>query len=268
MPWKTSTGVTRNKAGEPISHHLRKMPRAEAEKIAMQYLDLYGTHGEGRVQQLLVLPRQPAEQQGRVPALLRRERFFLRLLELVHILMRQPRLALQPLRMTYKPDERNVPGAIVEVVGPEGPLGTWLVSPQLNVAQGFDYQGRKWQLSFRSQRTYKPFSVTLLKFSHDKYPGTEIPRNFSSRVRVKSDDGRDDREVLIFMNNPLRYGGLTFYQAGFDNNDRTTILQVVRNPGWLLPYIACIMMGLGLCLQFGFSLRDFIRRRSSQPAGA
>lgn len=179
-----------------------------------------------------------------------------------------PRLALQPLRMTYKPDERNVPGAIVEVVGPEGPLGTWLVSPQLNVAQGFDYQGRKWQLTLRSQRTYKPFSVTLLKFSHDKYPGTEIPRNFSSRVRVKSDDGRDDREVLIFMNNPLRYGGLTFYQAGFDNNDRTTILQVVRNPGWLLPYIACVMMGLGLCLQFGFSLRDFIRRRSVQPAAA
>lgn len=178
-----------------------------------------------------------------------------------------PRLALQPLRMTYKPDERNVPGALVEITGLEGPLGTWLVSPQLNVPQGFDYQGRKWQLSFRSQRTYKPFSVTLLKFSHDKYPGTEIPRNFSSRVRVKSDDGRDDREVLIFMNNPLRYGGLTFYQAGFDNNDRTTILQVVRNPGWLLPYIACVMMGLGLCIQFGIGLGGFIRRRST-PAPA
>jgi hypothetical protein len=85
---------------------------------------------------------------------------------------------------------------------------------------------------------------------------------------VKSDDGRDDREVLIFMNNPLRYGGLTFYQAGFDNNDRTTILQVVRNPGWLLPYIACVMMGLGLCIQFGFGLRGFISRRANQPAVA
>ena len=40
------------------------------------------------------------------------------------------------------------------------------------------------------------------------------------------------------MNNPLRHGGYTFYQSGFKNDDRTTILQVVRNPGWQLPYFA------------------------------
>jgi hypothetical protein len=80
---------------------------------------------------------------------------------------------------------------------------------------------------------------------------------------VKSDDGRDDREVLIYMNNPLRHGGFTFYQAGFEPNDKVTILQVVGNPGWLLPYIACIMMGLGLIIQFGQSLRGFIRKRSA-----
>ena len=68
------------------------------------------------------------------------------------------------------------------------------------------------------------------------------------------------------MNNPLRYGGQTFYQAGFENNDRVTILQVVRNPGWLLPYIACIMMGAGLVIQFGFTLAGFIRKRSTATA--
>ena len=55
--------------------------------------------------------------------------------------------------------------------------------------------------------------------------------------------------------------GLTFYQAGFDNNDRTTILQVVRNPSWLLPYIACILMGLGLTVQFGIHLFAFVSKR-------
>ena len=177
-------------------------------------------------------------------------------------------LVLTPLRLTYKPNERNVPGVFVELVSPEGNLGTWMASQMLAQPQTFTHAGKTWEIALRQKRVYKPFTLTLLKFSHDKYPGTEIPKNFSSRVRVKSDDGTEDREVLIFMNNPLRYGGLTFYQAGFDNNDTTTILQVVRNPGWLLPYIACIMMGLGLCIQFGLSLAGFIRKRFAAPVSA
>jgi len=175
--------------------------------------------------------------------------------------------AMIPLAITYKPDERNIPGAYVGITSPEGPLGIWLVSPLLGLPQTFQHAGKTWEIALRSQRHYKPFAVTLLKFSHDRYPGTEIPKNFSSRVRVRSDDGTEDRETLIFMNNPLRYGGYTFYQAGFDNNDTTTVLQVVRNPGWVLPYVACVMMGLGLIIQFGFSLTGFFRKRTAATSG-
>ena len=177
-------------------------------------------------------------------------------------------LALIPLPMTYKPNEQNIPGAYVEITSAEGPLGVWLVSPHLGMPQTFQYAGKTWEVALRSQRHYYPFALTLLKFSHDVYAGTDIPKNFSSRVRIQSDDGHDDREVLIFMNSPLRYGGQTFYQAGFDKNDTTTILQVVRNPSWTLPYIACVMMGLGLVIQFGFSLTGFFRKRSSAAAAA
>jgi len=173
------------------------------------------------------------------------------------------RVQVMPLALTYKPDERNLPAAFVEIVGPSGSVGTWVVSPAVGMPQTFSFEGHTWELVFRFKRTYHPFALTLLKFSHDKYPGTEIPKNFSSRVRVKGDDGRDDREVLIYMNNPLRHGGFTFYQAGFEPNDKVTILQVVGNPGWLLPYIACIMMGLGLVIQFGQSLRNFTRKRAA-----
>lgn len=176
------------------------------------------------------------------------------------------RVQVIPLALTYKQDERNLPAAFVEIVGPAGIVGTWVVSPVVGMPQTFTFEGRTWELTFRFKRSYKPFSLTLLKFSHDKYPGTEIPKNFSSRVRVKSDDGIDDHEVLIYMNNPLRHGGLTFYQAGFEKNDRVTILQVVRNPGWLLPYIACVMMGLGLLIQFSFHLVGFVRKRSAATA--
>ena len=174
-----------------------------------------------------------------------------------------PRVALIPLPLTYKADERNSPASDIELVGTEGSLGTWLVSPLLGMPQSLSYQGHTWELALRFKRYYRPFALTLLKFTHEKYAGTDIPKNFASRVRLKSDDGHEDREILIYMNNPLRYAGLTFYQASFDpSNDHNTILQVVRNPSWVLPYVSCILMALGLVIQFGMHLIGFIRKRS------
>jgi len=173
-----------------------------------------------------------------------------------------------PQAVTYRPNEDNVPAAIIELTGPQGALGTWLVSAELPVPQEFTQAGRSWRIALRLKRSYLPVSLTLLKFSHDRYAGTEIPKNFSSRLRLATPDGRDDREVLIYMNNPLRYGGRTFYQAGFQNNDRTTVLQVVRNPSWLLPYVACTLMTLGLTVQFCLHLFGFIRKRRAAAAAS
>jgi hypothetical protein len=177
------------------------------------------------------------------------------------------KIAVAPQPVTHRPDERNVPSAIVDIVTTEGTLGTYLVSTALVMDQEFTHAGRTWKLALRSERAYQPFTLTLLKFSHDRYAGTDIPKNFSSRLKLQTPDGRDDREVLIYMNNPLRYAGLTFYQAGFENNDKTTILQVVRNPSWVLPYVACGLMTLGLVAQFGLHLAGFVRRRrNASPA--
>ncbi len=171
-----------------------------------------------------------------------------------------------PIPTTSKEDERNLPAAFVELIGPDGSLGTWLVSPELPMPQRFTSAGHEWKLAMRFERRYLPFSLTLLKFSHDIFPGTNIDRNFSSRVRLNSPGGTADREVLIYMNNPLRTGGLTFYQKSFVpandvSEERTTVLQVVSNPSWRIPYIACGMMALGLVLQFGLHLSAFFGRR-------
>jgi hypothetical protein len=171
------------------------------------------------------------------------------------------RIIAAPQPVTYKPNEGNEPTAFIELIGADGSLGTYLVSTQIVVPQEFTYSGHTWKIILRTRRNYQPFSLTLLKFSHDRYAGTEIPKNFSSRLRLKTDDGRDERDVLIYMNNPLRYAGLTFYQAGFENNDRTTILQVVRNPSWILPYVACVLMTLGLLVQFCIHLVGFVAKR-------
>lgn len=167
-----------------------------------------------------------------------------------------------PMPITYRQDQSNLAAAVVELIGPQGSLGTWLLSAHPFVRpQAFEYDGRQFTLSLRFARNYKPFSLTLLELRHDVYPGTEIPKNFSSRIRLTTPDGHEDREVLIYMNNPLRYGGLTFYQYQMDSANGYSVLQVVRNPSWMLPYVSCVLMMLGLLIQFGISLFRFIAKR-------
>ncbi len=178
-----------------------------------------------------------------------------------------PKLIVVPEPVTYKQDEMNFPAAFIELIGPYGSLGTWAVSSQLPVSQVVAYAGRTWRIGLRLERAYKPFSITLKKTQQDVYPGTDIPKNFSSRIQITTPDGRVDREVLIYMNNPLRYAGLTFYQYQMDGEHNTSVLQVVRNPSWLMPYISCAMIALGLLVQFGLHLVGFInKRRAASPA--
>jgi hypothetical protein len=171
------------------------------------------------------------------------------------------------LPLTYKADEQNLPSAIIELLGPEGSLGTFLVSAQLDAAQGLSVGNKRYTLALRLTREYMPFSLTLLELRHELYPGSDIPRNFSSRVRLGSENGRDDREVLIFMNNPLRHGGLTFYQHQMNGAERFSALQVVRNPGWVFPYVSSLLLFGGMLLHFVINLVSYIRRRSLQAAG-
>lgn len=176
------------------------------------------------------------------------------------------RVQVVPLPLTYKPDENNLPAAFVEITGPAGSLGTWAVSPVVGMPQTFNFEGRTWEVVMRLKRHYLPFSITLHQVTHEKYPGTEIPKNFASRVQLKDTAAGEDREVVIFMNNPLRHGGLTFYQYQMNAAGKMSAFQVVKNPGWLLPYIACILMGIGLTWQFCLGLLGFVRKRTAANA--
>ncbi len=171
-------------------------------------------------------------------------------------------IAVEPVPRTTAQDERDVPAAAIEILPKDGgSLGTWLVSDALGAPQTFSCGGRTWMLAMRTARYYKPYSVTLQKFTHEKYAGTEIPKNFASKVTLIDPERNVNRDVLIYMNHPLRYRGETFYQAGFQQDDRATILQVVHNPSFLAPYVACIIVAAGLLWQFGFHLVGFARQK-------
>ncbi len=198
---------------------------------------------------------------------------------------------------TAKMEEKNVPTVLVELVGEGGSLGTWMASGwnsdevmlnalrrgwerqfgaqlagrvhgQFTEPQTVEAGGRKYTIVLRPERYYHPYSITLLKTTHEVYRGTDIPKNFQSRVRIENPVTKEDRETDIYMNNPLRYGGVTYYQyqMGRDEVDAargSSTLQVVRNPGWLTPYAGCVIVAAGLVFQFMLHLVGFINKRKA-----
>ncbi|MEI7533668.1 MAG: cytochrome c biogenesis protein ResB, partial [Verrucomicrobiae bacterium] len=191
-------------------------------------------------------------------------------------------------------DQRNVPTVLLEFSTLAGSLGAWVASDwigdaslveavrngymqmgagmaqkianQLVAPQAIEADGKKFTFTMRPARVRHPFSLTLLKASHTTYLGTDIPKDFRSRVRIDNTQTGEKREVEISMNHPLRYGGYTYYQYQMDagqaaqmaGRTATSVLSVVRNPGWLTPYIGCAMVGAGLLIQFLYHLAGFV----------
>jgi len=197
------------------------------------------------------------------------------------------------LHLTHKMDDKNVPTAIVELSGGGVTPGMWVVSgwggdetmvfglrryyteqlgPQmassiigrLTEPQSVDAGGRRFTFTLRPARAYEPYSLTLLKATHAVYPGTKTPKDYRSRVRINNPARGEDREVEIYMNNPLRYAGLTFFQhqMSFPGETPSSTLQVVRNPGWITPYAGCIIVASGLIIQFMIHLVGFLSKRA------
>jgi hypothetical protein len=163
--------------------------------------------------------------------------------------------------------EIDVPAAYVELKPKDGSsssLGTYLVSAYLpDSTQTVTAGDKSYQVLLRFAREYRPFSLKLLEFRFDRYQGTGIAKNYSSKVVLDDPEkGVKDREVLIRMNEPLRYRGEAFFQADFNHQtEKGTILQVVRNPGWLMPYISCGLVAVGMIVHFILHLVGFLQRR-------
>ena len=86
----------------------------------------------------------------------------------------------------------DMPSAIIEVVTNGGSLGTFLASGWMDQPQPFTFNHRTYQMLLRLERYYLPFSLHLIEFRHDKYPGTDIPKKFLQPCPVaKPGDGED-----------------------------------------------------------------------------
>lgn len=179
---------------------------------------------------------------------------------------REQALLAVPQPFDYAHNAQNYKTAVVELFDTAGggeSLGTWLLSDLFRPdfpaevpipAQSFTHADRSFALQLRHRRHYLPADLQLVDFTHDRYPGTQVPYNFASAVLLHEDGRAEPRPALIYMNHPLRYAGLTFYQASFADQDTRSMLQVVENPARWVPYIACGLVTLGLLWQFTLGL--------------
>ncbi len=151
--------------------------------------------------------------------------------------------------------------------GTQEPIGTYLVDIEL-LPQAVEVGDKKYDIALRFKRSYKPYSIRLDDVRADNYIGTQTAKNYSSDVHVADASRNVDRDVKIWMNNPLRFAGETFYQSGYNvdgQGNEITTLQVVSNTGWMIPYVACMLVGTGMLAQFGGTLTRFLHRLDNPP---
>ncbi len=121
--------------------------------------------------------------------------------------------------------------------------------------------GRKVNVQLRLKHYPLDFSLKLTQFIKTVHPGTDIPSSFESYADL-TDQGAT-RPVKIWMNNPLRTKGYTFFQASYAQPAgaaQKSTFAVVTNPGRVMPYISSLVVFGGLLMHFLIKLVPFIRR--------
>jgi cytochrome c-type biogenesis protein CcsB len=95
-------------------------------------------------------------------------------------------------------------------------------------------------------KIYKaPFSLKLVDFKMEKYPGSNSPAAYSSDIMIM--DGHTERPYKIFMNHVLDEEGYRFFQSSFDQDELGTVLSVNHDYwGTNITYLGYILLFTGL----------------------
>lgn len=163
-----------------------------------------------------------------------------------------------PIKPNIDPSQNN-PGLLYIIKKDTPPNDTLILSSLLRAKHKIISQ-ETFLFELRPKRTYVPFTLELIDVTRVLHPGTNIPKSFSSIVNLF--DKTIKRRAIIEMNAPLRYRGYTFYQANYIQTiqGETTGLAVVKNYGRLFPYIATIIMCIGLLFHLFLKLPKLFKK--------
>jgi hypothetical protein len=116
--------------------------------------------------------------------------------------------------------------------------------------------GKRRQLMLVKESLLLPFEFVLTQFKMDKDPGTNSPASYESFVRLFTEDGPQEHHV--YMNNPMKYEGFTFYQASYSQDSQgnySSTLSANVDPGRAIKYLGSLMLVLGAIAHYFLNYR-------------
>lgn len=112
-------------------------------------------------------------------------------------------------------------------------------------------------VSIKKETLKLPFELVLSRFKMDKDPGTNQPASYESFVTLFT--GKGPEQAHIYMNNPLKFSGFTFYQASYwqdpESGEYGSSLSVNVDQGRPLKYLGSLFLVFGSIWHFGINKR-------------
>lgn len=164
-------------------------------------------------------------------------------------------MALKPAAKGKDP-ETDLTSLTLEITGlDESQNGTYITFDGAPKPITLTSKGQTYTILLGKKQTALPFSIRLIDFQKQTYDGIDLARSYASDIVII--DNTLEWPARIEMNKPLRYKGYTFFQSSFEQTPETeiTILSVVKNKGWLFPYIGTGILGIGLLLHLILTIR-------------
>ncbi|MES2921795.1 MAG: cytochrome c biogenesis protein ResB [Verrucomicrobiota bacterium] len=174
-----------------------------------------------------------------------------------YFLMEKPELT------PAEPAEKYTAGCYVRIVGRDGRKSDPFIVAGASF-QPFSYRldDRVFTIDMRKRLWPMPFTLKLDEFTAAFHPGTMMPSKFVSKVTRIENGG--EAKVTIQMNEPMRYEGLTFFQASYGpegvmpGQRMYSVFEVVRNPADKWPEYSLWIVALGMAVTFLIKLAFFL----------
>jgi len=113
----------------------------------------------------------------------------------------------------------------------------------------FTMDEAKINMTYGAKEILLPFSIKLVDFQLERYPGSMSPSSYASDVTLIDKQKNTNFDYRIFMNHVLNYGGYRFFQSSYDSDEHGTILSVAHDYwGSFFTYLGYFLMSLGMLL--------------------
>jgi hypothetical protein len=170
----------------------------------------------------------------------------------------------EPLFLPKNQMEEGVPAARLEMTVGDESKEIWIQRTESLEATSFKpvpFGDKLFEIAYDVDRRPLGFEVDLDKFEVAFEPGTEQATKFVSHVRLSDQaQGIKDQPHTISMNEPMTHNGYTFYQmrysaerdphTGQSTGRFQSIFQVGVDPGRIIKYAGCVLLVMGIFVQF------------------